>query len=305
MNISQIEIKAMTRILMLYFLMAFVGIACYLFSNSEAILIDGIFNLISAFSMIIGIRIAKLINLKPTKTLPFGFAMYETLYTLFKGFMILGVLVLAGVSNFMKIYDYITVGNIEQVKGSIIIYYSISMVVICTLSFLYITSQSKKAQHQSTMLKTEKVAVFQNAIISAAIGLIFLLIGVLKNTFLAPLIPVADSIIVIFLCLILFNGPVKILKNSFNELIIKDIHHEMREKVTQLLQPVIVNSYELNNISISRLGRTYYFMISINPLKQNLTFGEIENIQKAIKRIIKCEVQYSFTDIIFSSQNSL
>lgn len=85
MNISNIEAKAMKNILVAYLVMATVGIATFVFSNSEAVLIDGVFNFISAFSMLVGIKISKLVTQKPTKSLPFGFAMYETLYTIFKG----------------------------------------------------------------------------------------------------------------------------------------------------------------------------------------------------------------------------
>lgn len=303
MNMSNIETKAMSYILWAYVLMAAVGIGAFAFSNSEAVLIDGVFNFISALSMIIGIKISKLVAKKPTKSLPFGFAMYETLYTLFKGLMIYGVLVLAGVSNIIKIYDYIAIGSVEQVKGGSIIYYSIAMVIICSFVYLYLASQCKKTKNQSIMLQTEKIAVFQNAIISGAIGVVFLLIGFLKNSFLAPIVPIADSIIVLVLCLFLFSDPIKILKNAFNELIIKDIHHEMREKVTQMIIPILPNDYSLNHISINRLGRTYYFMILINPLKANLSLDEIENIQKSIKNIVISEAPFSFIDVIFSSES--
>lgn len=300
---SEVETKAMSYILWAYVLMAVVGIGAFAFSNSEAVLIDGVFNFISALSMIIGIKISKLVTKKPTKSLPFGLAMYETLYTLFKGLMIFGVLVLAGVSNIIKIYDYVAIGNIEQVKGGAIIYYSIAMVIICSLVYLYLASQCKKTNNQSIMLQTEKVAVFQNAIISGAIGVVFLLIGLLKNSFLAPIVPIADSLIVLVLCLFLFSDPVKILKNAFNELIIKDIHHEMREKVTQIIMPILPDHYQLNHISINRLGRTYYFMFLINPLKASLSLNEIETIQESIKKVVKTEAPFSFSDVIFSSKS--
>ncbi len=303
MNMSGIETKAMSYILWAYVLMAVVGIGTFAFSNSEAVLIDGVFNFISAFSMIIGIKISKLVAKKPTKSLPFGFAMYETLYTLFKGLLIFGVLVLAGVSNSFKIYDYIVTGSVEQVNGGSIIYYSILMVIICSLVYLYIAAQCKKVNNQSIMLQTEKIAVFQNAIISGAIGVVFLLVGFLENTSLAFIVPIADSIIVLVLCVFLFNDPVKILKNAFNELIIKDIHNAMREKITPKVLPILPLGYSLKHVSINRLGRTYYFLFLINPSKVNLSLTEIENIQDSIKNIVKSEAPFSFTDVIFSSKS--
>jgi len=304
MDISKIETKTMNHILWAYILMAAIGIGTFTISNSEAVLIDGIFNFISALSMIIGIKISKLVAKKPTKSLPFGFAMYETLYTLFKGLMIFGVLVLAGISNIIKIYDYIASDKVEHIEGDSIIFYAIFMVVICTAVYIYINYQYKSTNNLSIMLNTEKIAVFQNTIISGAIGIVFLLISYLKNTFVAPIIPIADSIIVLLLCIILFNEPIKILRNAFNELIIKDIHHNLRKKIILKVTPILPIKYKLNHISINKLGRTYYFMFLIIPLKDNLPIVEIENIQESIKKIVKEEVHFCFTDIIFSRKNN-
>lgn len=303
MNISDIEAKAMKNILVAYIIMGIVGIATFLFSNSEAVLIDGVFNFIPAFSMIIGIKISKLVTQKPTKSLPFGFAMYETLYTIFKGLMIFGVLVLAGSSNIMKIYDYLTTGAYEPIKGEFIVYYSILMVIICGSVYFYLKSKCNKTDNRSIMLQTEKIAVFQNTIISAAIGLVFFLVGHLKGTFVEPILPIADAIIVLALCFLLFNDPLIILKNAFNELIIKDVHHDMRDKITEYITPLLNKDYKLNYVSISRLGRTYYFMFLINPLKSNLPLQEIEEIQQKIKNRVKEEAPFSYSDIIFSSRD--
>ena len=302
MNMATIEVKTMRVIFCAYLLMAIVGIAAFIFSNSEAVLIDGVFNFISALSMIAGIKIAKLVSQKPTKSQPFGFAMYETLYTLLKGVMIFGVILLAAISNLSKIYDFIATGHSESVNGSSILVYSISMVVICSLVYLYLASQLKKVNNQSIMLQTEKIAVFQNAIISAAIGMVFLLIGFLENTFLESIIPITDSIIVLILCALLINDPVKIVKNAFAELTIRDTHQNLREKLIQTTNTLLPEGYNLEHIGINRLGRTYYFMFLINPLKSSLPVAEMEMIQNKIKNTVKEDAPYSFADIIFSNE---
>lgn len=302
MNMATIEVKTMRHIFCAYLLMAIVGIAASVFSNSEAVLIDGVFNFISALSMLAGIKIVKLVSQKPTKSQPFGFAMYETLYTLLKGVMIFGVILLATISNLSKIYDFIATGHSEPVNGSSILVYSIFMVVICSLVYLYLVSQLKKVNNQSIMLQTEKMAVFQNAIISAAIGIVFLLIGCLENTFLESIIPITDSIIVLLLCVLLINDPVKLVKNAFAELTIRDTHQNLREKLIITTNTLLPEGYNLNHISINRFGRTYYFMFLINPLKLSLPVNEMEMIQNKIKNTVKKAAPYSFADIIFSNE---
>lgn len=302
MNMEKIEVKTMIVIFCAYLLMAIVGIATFISSNSEAVLIDGVFNFISALSMIAGIKIAKLVSQKPTKSQPFGFAMYETLYTLLKGVMIFGVIIIATISNISKIYDFIATGQSQPVNGNSILIYSMSMVIICSLVYFYLSSQLKKVNNQSIMLQTEKIAVFQNSIISAAIGMVFLLVGFLENTFLESIIPITDSIIVLILCALLINDPIKIVKNAFAELTIRDTHQILREKLIKTTGVLLPEGYHLQHIWINRLGRTYYFMFLINPLKLNLAVSEMQMIQDEIKNAVNEDAPYSFTDIIFSNE---
>lgn len=302
MNMEKIEVKTMIVIFCAYLLMAIVGIATFISSNSEAVLIDGVFNFISALSMIAGIKIAKLVSQKPTKSQPFGFAMYETLYTLLKGVMIFGVIIIATISNISKIYDFIATGQSQPVNGNSILIYSMSMVIICSLVYFYLSSQLKKVNNQSIMLQTEKIAVFQNSIISAAIGMVFLLVGFLENTFLESIIPITDSIIVLILCALLINDPIKIVKNAFAELTIRDTHQILREKLIKTTGVLLPEGYHLQHIWINRLGRTYYFMFLINPLKLNLAVSEMQMIQDEIKKAVNEDAPYSFTDIIFSNE---
>ena len=61
MNMATIEIRTMRRIIWAYVGMGLVGGITFVFSRSEAVLIDGIFNFISAVSMLAGIKIAGLV----------------------------------------------------------------------------------------------------------------------------------------------------------------------------------------------------------------------------------------------------
>jgi len=302
MNMATIEIRTMRRIIWAYVGMGLVGGITFVFSRSEAVLIDGIFNFISAVSMLAGIKIAGLVSRKPTITQPFGFAMYETLYTLFKGVMIFGVIMLAAISNIIKIVIYISAGQFDSINGTAILYYSVVMVCLCSTVYLYLVVQSKKTGNKSIMLATEKTAVLQNAVISGAIGGVFLLSGFLEGTVFDFIMPVTDSIVVLILCVLLIGDPVKIIKNAFGELTIRDTHQEIRVKLSQTTTLLLPKGYELGRISISRLGRTYYFVFMITALKQNLPIDEMDTIQAKIKEVVKVDAPYSFTDIIFSGE---
>ncbi|WP_290923452.1 cation transporter [Halodesulfovibrio sp.] len=302
MDMGKIEIKTMKVIFFAYLLMAIVGITNSLYSNSEAVLIDGTFNFISALSMIVGIKISKFVSLKPSKIQPIGFAMYETLYTLMKGIMMLGVILLAAVSNITKIHTFFTTGDAVPVNGSSILIYSISMVAICSVVYLYLAAQVKKTDGQSVMLRTEQIAVFQNGVISGAIGIVFLLVALLENTFVKPILPITDSIVVLILCGLLIGDPIQIVRNSFFELTIRDTHQSLRDTMFNLTKNIFPEGYKLEHIWINKLGRTYYFMFLVAPLKPSLPVAEMELIQETIEQTVKKETAFSFVDVIFSNK---
>lgn len=304
MDMGTVEIKTMKVIFFAYLVMAIVGITNSLYSNSEAVLIDGTFNFISALSMIVGIKISKFVSLKPSKIQPIGFAMYETLYTLMKGVMMLGVILLAAVSNITKIHTFFTTGDAVPVNGSSILLYSLSMVVLCSAVYLYLAAQVKKTDGQSVMLQTEKIAVFQNGVISAAIGIVFLLVALLENTFVKPILPITDSIVVLILCALLIGDPIQIVRNSFFELTIRDTHQKLRETIFDLTKNIFPDGYTLEHIWINKLGRTYYFMFLVAPQKPSLPVAEMEQIQDTIEKTVKQEAAFSFVDVIFSKKKA-
>jgi len=300
MDMVDVEEKTMGRILWAYLVMAAVGIGTFVLSNSEAVLIDGVFNFISALSMIAGMKIARLLSLKPTQSHPLGYAMYETLYTLTKGIMIVGIILLAATSNTIKIYEYITTGHVAPVNGNSILVYSACMVTLCSIVYFYLGSQAKKVEHQSIMLNTEKVAIFQNAVISGAIGVVFLLVGLMENTPLEGIIPVTDAIVVLVLCLLLISDPIKIVQNAFSELTIRDTHQSLREKTEKKTRELLPEGYELSQLQINRLGRTYFFVFSIKPLKDTLPIDELETIKNKIFDSLKKDAPINFADILIT-----
>lgn len=295
-----VEEKTMGRILWAYLVMAAVGIGTFVLSNSEAVLIDGVFNFISALSMIAGMKIARLLSLKPTQSQPLGYAMYETLYTLTKGVMIVGILLLAVSSNSIKIYDYITTGQVVPINGDSILAYSACMVTLCSIVYIYLRNQANRVKNQSIMLNTEKIAIFQNAVISGAIGVVFLLVGFMKNTPLECIIPVTDSIVVLILCILMISDPIKIIKNAFFELTIRDSHLSLREKTGKKIKELLPEGYKMKQVQINRLGRTYFFVISIAPTKDTLTVDELDTIKNTISDCIKEDAPINFTDILFT-----
>jgi len=67
------------------------GIVATLASNSQAILLDGLFNLIYFSVALVTIKVSKLASRPDSESYPFGYSYFESLVNLCKGLLILGV----------------------------------------------------------------------------------------------------------------------------------------------------------------------------------------------------------------------
>ncbi|NOR79333.1 MAG: cation transporter, partial [Methyloprofundus sp.] len=74
--------------------MAFSGWLAYYLSYSQALLLDGNFSFIIFLTTLVAIKISA-IKSRRTKLFPFGQFVYEALYSLLKGVMIIGMLLAA------------------------------------------------------------------------------------------------------------------------------------------------------------------------------------------------------------------
>ena len=72
-------------------LLSILGIGAAIYTGSQAILLDGIFNAISVGTAWFGIRISKMIDQPYTERFPVGFIAFEPLYVLIKGLIVFGL----------------------------------------------------------------------------------------------------------------------------------------------------------------------------------------------------------------------
>lgn len=302
MSMIKVEQKTMKKVIPAYTVMSIVGISTFFYSNSQAVLIDGVFNLISAITLLIGIKVTNMIELGRNKKYPFGFAMFETLYTLFKVFLMLGITTMAFFSNLSKIISYLLGKEVSTISNpNAIFFYSIAMVLICGATYLFIKKNSSKIDNKSIMLNTEKIGVLQNGVISGGIGVAILIIGLLEGTALSIIIPIGDSIIVLILCLILVGDPLIILNKVIKELTLHATSKDERLDVTENIEGIIPDYLSTNYVAITQLGRTKFYTIFIKSNVEKVSISELDSIRHKIRSEIKNINQYSLIDIIFTN----
>lgn len=85
--------------------MGLAGAAAAWASNSQALLIDGLFSLIGYISAVFAMRISKTAHLGPDRLRPFGHAPEEVLYATFRSLALIGLVIFGIVQAVMGITD--------------------------------------------------------------------------------------------------------------------------------------------------------------------------------------------------------
>ena len=287
MDIDKIENKALRIGIFISFLMAIAGWITYYFSGSDAMLLDGNFLFISVFAGLVALIISNRKHRK-TKNFPFGSYVYEALFVLIKGILILGVILVSGLQNTLKIIAYFKGKRFETVVIEPILIYVIIISILCFVLYFFYKSKNKTIDNKSSILQVETQASLVDGFLSLGIGLVFMTIWLLPaNSSFDFLKSIGDAIIVLIMCLIFFTLPLKIIKESFIELgggMLQDTaKKEMAEKtIIQSLPSNLVKK----SIYISKLGSSYFILVYVSSDTNIIDLSIIETLRKKMQQAL-------------------
>jgi divalent metal cation (Fe/Co/Zn/Cd) transporter len=204
-SLLHIEGRALTIGMWGNLFMGSAGILAAILSNSQAILVDGLFSMIGFTAAIVGKRISRTANAQPDKRRPFGYAADEAIFTTFRSLSLLGLVLFALSSATMSIYAYAN-GNIPPVlnMGALLIYF-VAIALTCALLWFFHNRAWRRTDRRSDILRLEAKAAAFDGLITVSAGGGLVLLSVYHDGFLAPIAPVGDSVIVLILCLVVVS----------------------------------------------------------------------------------------------------
>ena len=302
-NIDKVESNALRIGIFISLLMAIAGWTTYYFSGSEAMLLDGNFSFISVFAGLVAIFISSTKH-KKTKTFPFGSYVYEALFVLIKGILILGIILVSGLQNTLKIVAYLKGKTIEAIVIGPILIYVIVISVLCFVLYFFYKSKNKALNNRSSILQVETKAALIDGFLSLGIGLVFMIIWLLPaNSPFDFLISIVDAIIVLIMCIVFFTLPLKIIRESFIELgggIIQD------KATTVLAENAIVDSLPSNltkqSIYLSKLGSSYFILVYLSSDTNTIDLSLIEMLKEKIQQVLSHTLTNVKLEIIISNK---
>ena len=203
--------------------LAVLGFAVYAITRVSATQLDGVISLINAAAAFIAARLAVTASQPASAESPYGRLALENLYALFRSLMILGVVIVGLVTNGIKVIDYLVTGEGSEPEFGLAAVYTAVCVLICLGLKWNHERNNRSVGGASALLRVEATAAKMEAIISGGICASLLVVTVIpEGTFLTSaefnIKDIADSIIVLILCVLLIGEPVRQIRLEFGRL---------------------------------------------------------------------------------------
>lgn len=257
--------------------MTFLGVGFALLTKSDAILLDGVFNLITFVMSLLTLKVAMLIKRGESIKFQFGYYNFEPLLNLVKGFIILIVCVFALVSSIEAI-----LGGGKELQMELAVVYAIIATIACFVVALILKHYKKKLH--SPLVDVDAFNWLMNGIISGGVALTFIIAYFMKKTDWSHFVPYIDPALVCILVLSVISLPIQTIREGVNQLLGKapasKLEQKAREQIDELVREY---SFEHSQIRMMLIGRLFYVLIHV-LVPNTFTLTQVRELDKIRER---------------------
>ena len=266
------------------------GITATLASNSQAILLDGSFNLIYFSVALVTIKVSKLASRPDSESYPFGYSYFESLVNLCKGLLILGVSIFALVD---AIAALLTGGR--EISAGLAVIYALFATAACSLT-AWVMHRSQR-HVSSPLVAADKLNWLVNSVISAAVLVAFCLVMLFERLDWRGIVPYVDSLLVMAVVLLCLGVPVRMASQALRELLNKTPDETVAEPVRQAVARGLadIDTQEVR-VRMVRPGRLLYIMVHV-VLPKALHDSTLAH-QDALRQQIDEEVRRIYSPVV-------
>lgn len=234
-----------------------VAMMAALATNSQAILLDGMFNLVYFGVALLTIRVSRMASGPDSDNYPFGYTYFESLVNAGKGLLILGV---SGFALFDASIALLTGGS--EIAIGLAIVYALFATLACSLTAWLLSRSLKRLD--SPLVRADQENWMVNSAISAAVLLAFCLIPILEYLAWSAPIPYVDAVLVIAVVLLCLGVPVRMASRAIKELLNKTPPDGLVRPVREAIDRALVGLPTRHvRVRMVRPGRMLYLVVHV------------------------------------------
>lgn len=295
-----VESKALRLSAWGYFFMAVLGSVFFLFTQSEAILLDGVYSFISLLMTILAQRVSQLVQVPYSKDYHFGYAHFEPMLNVIRILLTLTITGFAAVSAFAALLD----GG-RALNANLAVIYGVLSSIGCLAMAWKQKQNSRKIQ--SPILETDAHNWLIDGILSSGVAVTFILAYYLHTTSYAQWVVYIDPMLVLIMVILIAPIPLKTLFENFREVLMQappaNMQTEIHALVTEAIRPAKDTQFAVRMLPV---GRFLYLQIHIlvstsEQTKENWDINRCDSIREQIQEKLTHIHPQITLDIIFTA----
>jgi predicted Co/Zn/Cd cation transporter (cation efflux family) len=294
-NHRRLEQRSIYISMLTTFSMSIFGISFGIWIQSDAVMLDGFFNVVNCLMAIASLWTTKLIIKPEGKLFNFGYAGFVPLLNLCKGLLVFGISIFALSSAVTALFH----GGTPAKTGIAVVYAAIAATGCLIVAIMQRFLAKKTA---SPIVKVDAQNWLINGMISLAVGVSFSIATFLQQTdWGAWFVPYSDPTIVTVLVLIAFPIPVTIILTSLKQLMLGVASEEVQNKVKGLVQETIQRfPWDRYVLRLTEVGPALYlhFYWLFPPSESAISLAEIDRIRLEMIETLVQEYPNMVVDII-------
>lgn len=276
------------------------GVTLAHLSKSEAILLDGLFNLTYFVTGIFTLRVAKMLYQPDNERFPYGYAYFEPLINGVKGALVLGVTAAAAIGAVRALAS----GGRPVEAGPAVIYGILAATAgFAVCGFLFQITH----KHHSPILKADAKNWLLNGIISFAVLLAFIGVWIIKDTGYRSLVPYVDPVVVLMVVAVSIAIPAREAWTALMQLLNRAPSPEIVENIETMVQQAMQGLDLPPHDTVIRVlapGRMRLVMIHIIlPADFTAPIKQLDAIREHITQPLCQDYRLTLVDTVFTADD--
>ena len=274
-----------------------VGIIVAELSHSQAIMLDGVFNLIYFVTGLFTLKVARLVISGDDDRFPVGYGFFESLVNGIKGLMVLGISVMALIGAVEALIS----GGRAVALGYATAYGVFAATACWSLALVTHRAASRSG---SPLLRADAENWLVNGAISSAVLLAFVGVYLIQQTRFSHLTPYIDPILVLVVVLISISVPIRMAWKALMELLNRAPSPEVVQGVEEAVQASLKDLPVLESfVRVLQPGRTR--MVSVHVVLPEdypvTSLGQLDDIRARVLTALEKLHRPTIVDVIFTA----
>ncbi|MEO1090913.1 MAG: cation diffusion facilitator family transporter [Pseudomonadota bacterium] len=247
-------------------------------TDSQAILLDGLFNVTYFLTALLTLKVAELVAKPDDEEYPFGYAYFEPLINGVKGVLLLGISMLALLDSVDALFE----GGRMIVVGPAI-GYGVFATAVCTTAAVLLHRAHRKTG--SPLVGADAANWMVNGAISGAVLLTFATIPLVEAAGWSAVTPYVDPLAVTIVVLISLGVPIRIAWDALKAMLNRAPPATFRTPVVVTIEAALADlPAERVFVRMLRPGRTLYVVVHV-VLPETWTVGGLTTLDTVRARV--------------------